>query len=242
MAVAFDAVGPAAALGQTATTPTTVTWAHIVTGSNTALVVFVGVGQNSGSDATKTISSVTYNAVGMTQIGTPKHTNDSTAGYLACYGLINPTTGTNNVVVTFASAPSTAECGSVSFTGVNQTTAFGTPVVGAGNTTTATAAVASNTSGNIIAFGVCGGVDFAATPTSPATKRYLANFGNSSAGGNAAGATIPSTGSSVTTAWAMSAVDFWAVIAVEVLAAGGAAAVSSVPAQRIRRMQPLIVR
>jgi len=241
MAVAFDAVGPAAALGQTASTPTTVTWAHIVTGSNTALVVFVGVGQDSGSDATKTISGVTYNGVAMTQIGTPKHTNNSTSGYLACYGLINPTTGTNNVVVTFASAPSTAQCGSVSFTGANQTTAFGTPVTAAGNTALATAAVASNTSGNIIAFGVDGGNTIGATPTSPATKRWLANFGFSSAGGCSACATIPSTGSSVTCSWSLST-DFWALIAVEVLAAGGAAAASAVPVSRVRRIQPLIVR
>src|SRR5689334_27564 len=219
MALAFDAVGPSSA-GQTATTPTSVTWSHTGTGSNTALVVFVGVGENSGADGTKTISGVTYNGVSMTQIGTPKHTNNDTFGYLACYGLVNPATGAHNVVVSFNSAPSTAECGSLSFTGADQTTPFATPVTAVGDSATATAAVASNTSGNIIAFGVCAGNTIGATPTSPATGRWLANFGFSSAGGCAGAATIPATGSSVTCSWGLTA-DFWALIAVEVKAASG---------------------
>jgi hypothetical protein len=218
MTLAFDAVGPSAA-GQTATTPASVTWSHTVTGSQTALVVFVGVGQNSGSDATKTISGVTYNGVAMTQIGTPKHTNNDVFGYLACYGLIAPASGANNVVVTFASAPSVAECASLSFTGADQTAPFGTPVTGAADSATATAAVASNTSGNLIAFGVCCGSDTGTNPTSPATKRAQANFSHSSAGGCFGAATIPATGSSVTCSWAVTS-DFWALIAVEVKAAG----------------------
>ena len=219
MALAFDAVGPSAA-GQTATTPTSVTWSHTTSGSNRALVVYVGVGENSGADGTKTISGVTYAGVAMTQIGTPKHTNNSTFGYLACYGLIAPASGANNVVVSFNAAPSVAECGSLSFTGADQTTAFATPVTGVGDSATATAAATSNTSGNIIAFGVCAGSDTGTNPTSPATKRVQANFSHSSAGGCFGIATIPATGSSVTCAWPITS-DFWALIAVEVKTASG---------------------
>jgi hypothetical protein len=219
MTLAFDTLGPGSS-GQNATAPTSVTWAHTCSGVQRVLIVFVAVGQGSGSDATKTISGVTYAGVAMTQIGTPRHSNDQTAGYLACYGLINPATGANNVVVSFASAPSTAECGSLSFTGADQTTAWGTPVTGAGTGTTATVAVASNTNGNIIAYGVVNGAPVLSA-TSPATSRYLSSYDQSSAGGNTAGATIPATGSSVTCAWSVSS-DWWGLIAVEVKAAAAA--------------------
>lgn len=218
MAVAFDAVGPSAA-GQTASNPTSVTWSHTCTGSNRALLVFVAVGQNSGGDGTKTISGVTYAGVPMTHLGT-RHTNDDTFGYLACYGLAAPATGANNVVVSFNSAPSVAECASESFTGVDQTTPFGTAVTAVGDSTLATAAVAANASTSIIGFGVGVGSDTGTNPTSPATKRAQANFSHSSAGGCFGMATIPGTGSSVTCSWPVTS-DFWALIAVEVKQSSG---------------------
>lgn len=221
MALAFDAVGPSAA-GQTASSPTSVTWSHTCSGSQRVLVVGVAVGDVS-SDATKTISGVTYAGVAMTSLGV-KHANDASNGYLQVFALINPASGANNVVVSFAAAPSSAECGSLSFTGADQTTAWGTPVLAAGNTTLATAAVASNVNGNIIAFFTAGGSGFFANPTSPATVRWVANLDGNSGGGNGAGATIPATGSSVTCSWGLGA-DWWALIAVEIkVAAAGAPA------------------
>jgi hypothetical protein len=223
MVLALDAIGPSAA-GQTATNPANATWSHTVTGTQTALLVWVGVGQASGSDATKNITGITYNGVAMT-LALVVHTNNSTSGYLAVYKLTNPATGAHNVVVTFNTAPSHCEAGSIDWSGADQTTPFGTPVSGFGDNALATAAMASNTSGNQICFGVCSGNFTGTNPTSPATKRIQANFSTSSAGGCFGVATIPATGSSVTCSWAITS-DFWALIAIEVKAAAGGASLT----------------
>lgn len=222
MATTFDVVGPSAS-GQTATSPATMTWSHTCTGSNRALVVGVSVGQNSGSDATKTISGVTYGGVAMSSAGII-HNASSPNGYTHAWRLVNPPSGANNVVVTFASAPSTAIGGSKSYAGVDQTTPFGTAVTAAGDSALATCSVSTG-SGSIVDFTVGGGSDFNATPTSPATVRYLNNFGHSSGGGCGAGATIPGTGGSVTCSWALSS-DFWGIVAFEVKPAGSGASLT----------------
>lgn len=237
MALAFDAVGPNAS-GQNALAPTSLTWSHTCGGSNRVLLVGVAVGQASGSDATKTISSVTYAGVAMTSLGV-RHSNNQTAGYVQVFGLIAPASGANNVIVTFASAPTSAEAGSLSFNGADQVSGWGTPVLASGATATATATVSSNTSGNIIAYFVVNGADTGTNPTSPATKRYQANFNHSSAGGCSGGATIPATGSSVTCSWPVTA-DWYAVIAVEVKAAPQAATPSTVAVAAVIPSPPLV--
>jgi hypothetical protein len=212
MTVGFDIVGPSAT-AQAANSPLSLTWAHTCTGSERVLVAFVAVGQNSGSDATKTISGVTYAGTAMTSLGI-RHSNNQTAGYIQGFALKAPALGANDIVATFASAPSTAIGGSLSFSNADQVIGWGTPVLGSGATTTATNSVPS-TAGGMIAFAVVNGADLQATPTSPATLRYLNNFGHSSAGGCSGAATIPSTGSPVTCSWGVTS-DWWAEIAVEI--------------------------
>lgn len=115
MAIAIDAI----VTGQTATAVSSVTYAHTVAGSNRLLTVMVML-QRSGA-ATSTISGVTYNGVAMTQ-ATQEHTYSNTI-LTAVYYLIAPATGANNVVVTLSSAVTTdIVVGSVSLTGVAQTT------------------------------------------------------------------------------------------------------------------------
>lgn len=219
MALAFDAVGPTGGAGQAASNPANLTWAHTVSGTQTALLVGVVVG-TTASDATKTISSVTYNGVGMTQLAL-RHAADLAVGYVALYGLAGATTGANNVIVTFASAPLVGVAGSVSLNGADQSTPFGTPVTAAATSATATLAVASNTSGNQIFYVVGCGSNTGINPTSPATKRVQNNFSNSTGCGTLGIATIPATGSSVTCAWTVTS-DSWADLAVEIKAAGAA--------------------
>ena len=116
MAIAFDAQSSNGKW----TTPAdaTVTWAHTCTGTNRALVVSYCTNQ------AQNVTGVTYNGVAMTQINAlaPGGNNKQSS-----WGLINPASGANNIVVTFNTSLSYWDFCAVSFTGVNQSTAFGTP-------------------------------------------------------------------------------------------------------------------
>lgn len=113
--VAFDAVANSAT-----TTLTSVTWGHTVTGANTALMV------SCISTASETVSGVTYNAVAMTNQGNGLDTGDGSR--VTIFSLKAPTTGANNVIATFSSNTGTKKCTAASFTGVDQTSPFGTAV------------------------------------------------------------------------------------------------------------------
>lgn len=85
------------------------TWAHTISGSNTVLLVSLHT-------INDTVTGVTYNSVSMTQL--IKNTNiDGRYSYV--YGLLNPTTGTNNVVASFSGSVG-SYTNSVSYNGVLQ--------------------------------------------------------------------------------------------------------------------------
>ena len=218
MAVAFDAVGPSSS--GTAGTTATLAWSHTVTGSGTVLLAAVAC----DVDAT-TISSVTYGAAAMTPLfagaANYKHSNAQTAGWLAVFKLVGAAAGTATITVTLSGA-SAAEGGSLSFNGADTVTGIGTPQFATGAGTPATMSFTPSTSGNIIAAFLVNGL-FINSATAPSTSRFINNTGGSNAGGNIAGATSPSTGSAVTTAWTVNA-DWYAIVTAEVLAPGAAPA------------------
>ena len=87
-------------------------WSHTCSGSNRILFVFVN-GENDGSD---NVTGVTYNSVGMTQIGKVRMSDNSR--YIYLYYLIAPATGTNTVSITRSAG--TAYGVSTSYTGAKQ--------------------------------------------------------------------------------------------------------------------------
>jgi len=109
-AIAFDASS-----NGSANTPTTLTVAHTVTGSNTILVVHLLYHNSS-----ETITGITYNGVSMTNavsVTNPANTNYRDSKWY----LVNPTTGTHNIVATWSSAIADyAELLGTSYTGVAQ--------------------------------------------------------------------------------------------------------------------------
>lgn len=108
MAVTLDATS---LLNSGAAAVASLTVSHTCTGSN--LVLWTGFSYTGSST---TITSITYNGVGMTRITTV----DATASYhVALYYLVNPATGANNIVVT-PSASCSIFGGSQSFTGASQ--------------------------------------------------------------------------------------------------------------------------
>jgi hypothetical protein len=113
MAIAFDTSSTS-----TMTSESVETFSHTCTGSNLVLFVHCGGGGNDAS-----VASVTYNTVSLTQ---GKRETGSAGGFWAeVWYLIAPATGAHNVVVTLNTADD-VEVAASSYTGVAQTSTFGT--------------------------------------------------------------------------------------------------------------------
>ena len=139
MALAVDASSSAEA-----TTPSSLTWAHTVSGTNRLLVVGIQYYFNVNTF----ISSVTYNGVACTAV--PGATINNANYYVTLYYLIAPSTGANNIVVAYGGgAPFETGCGAVSFTDAHQTTPIGTAVTATGSSTSPSVTVSSG-SGEIV--------------------------------------------------------------------------------------------
>lgn len=214
MAVADDAVGPSSAgtSGQTST----ITWSHTCTGSNRVLYVGLSVGKP--SDSTVAITGITYNSVALTSLGS-RHANDQTDGRAELWRLVAPATGANTVAISFTGGPLTSTDvivgGSVSLTGVDQTTPDSGFTSAAGSGTAPSVNVSSATGDRVIDV-VCNG---SAISSSGQTNKWLDNVNLGSAGGNAAMSTAAG-GTTVTMSYTVTS-DWWAILAINVKAVGG---------------------
>lgn len=112
MAIAVDSTGES-----WNSAGTSATGSHTVSGSNRILLVMGYVWNGTG-----TISSITYNGTSLTEIG--QQTADGTNGKAYMFGLLNPDTGTHDIVVN-TTATMQIFFVSVSYTGVDQGTAIG---------------------------------------------------------------------------------------------------------------------
>jgi len=93
---------------------TSLTWKHVCTGSNRYLIVPVWGGPPP--------DGCTYNSVAMTLLDSYR-LSDS---FASLWGLANPASGMNDVVLTYSGAASVFAATSVSYTGVHQSTRTGT--------------------------------------------------------------------------------------------------------------------
>jgi hypothetical protein len=233
MALAFDAVGPSSAGAFTAGTGP-LTWAQTCSGSSRLLLAQATVDVVTWSSG---VVSATYAGAAMTFVTAWQSGGaGKAAGYTALFKLINPATGTNNVVIT-SSSGSPITGGSISFTGADQVTGIGTAHTAdpAGvNATTASITLTGTTAGNIVVAVMCNGSG--TSSATAGTSRWISNHGGGGAAGDSAGASIAA-GGSVTITWAINS-DWYAIIGVEVLAAatgtsanaGAVTAAASAPA------------
>lgn len=115
MAIAFD---NSANLGNTA--GTALTAAYTCSGSNRLLVVQVDENQTAGGVK---VSGVTYAGVAMTEFtGSPMQTGASGGRYWHMYYLVNPASGSNNVVVSVSATDGDlVNAKAMSYSGVKQT-------------------------------------------------------------------------------------------------------------------------
>jgi hypothetical protein len=157
MAIAFDVSSK-----DNGNSITSIDWSHTCTGSNRVLIVFV-------NKLSAAISGVTYNGVSLANLWDYDGTgNDNSAWYL-----INPPTGAHTVEITFSSSLTGVVTAAASYTGVHQTTAFGTVATAQAYNTTPSVNVSSATGEVVI--DACGtGSTLAAAEGQ--TERFNSNY------------------------------------------------------------------
>lgn len=201
MAIDFDAVGtPTAFNGETSKT-----WSHTVSGTNRMLLV--GIGTQGGSPTV-----VTYNDVSLGLIRTAAQ--GSVTAWL--YGLVAPDTGTHDVVVTFGSGVN-GGTGSISLTGVDQTTPVEADNGATGNGGTMEVAVTASDDSWVVDSFVHNG---AASLTAGDGQDERYEVGNSGAH-NALSTEGPVAAGSVTMSWTGGS-NQWAIVAAAIKSDGEA--------------------
>jgi hypothetical protein len=209
-AVAFDAVANSSCIAATCTSGGTVlTYSHTTgSGSNRGLAVGVCV-SGPGATTQPVTNSVTY--AGVSLVSKKKQ---GTTYYCELWSLpdgTQPTTGANNVVVTLASAPSGTNAillsAAVTFTGVNQSTAWTSSSNGNGGTgTSVTLTLSAN---NAVDMGVdfaCHGFGFSST-----TETSRVNNTDSGAACNSFGVATAA-GSDTSLSWTSASSDSWLIV------------------------------
>jgi len=164
----------------------TLTFAHTTAGANTLLVV--GVSFNLTNNAAATVSSITYNGVALTLIGTQNDASNTRR--IEMWQLISPTAGANNVVVTISGLTATGTsfgvvAGATTFDNVDQNAPLGTFASASDNTGTSTnpnVTVASNQGAMIIDTMAAGGNVTVSSFTGNQTQQWnLTSIGTAAA-------------------------------------------------------------
>ena len=114
-------------------TNSVLTVSHTVGTTHGSRCLIVGVAVKDASETTP--SSVTFNSVAMTQIGS---TVTKTGESISLWRLVNPATGANDIVATFGTTCDEISLGGISLYGVDQTTPVGTSANAHGSDTTPT--------------------------------------------------------------------------------------------------------
>lgn len=202
MSVAYDTVGPSS-LG-TATTGTSLSWSHTCSGTNRLLVVSINVG--AASDDVET--TATYNGVSMTSAGRVA-SNNQIDGYTQLFYLVAPATGSNTVTVTSTLSKSLVG-GSISFTGVDQTSPVSNITTNFGSGAAPVINVTSDY-GNMVVDSLCAGSNI---NSSNQDLRWRDNVNTASGAGNGAQTTAPGQGT-VNITYSISN-DWWGIIAINI--------------------------
>ena len=183
----------------------TITVPH-TTGTGPYRLMLVGISQKN-----RTVTGVTYGATALTLVG---ENNINGNARIAIYKLVNPPSGTANVVVNFSTPPDKGAVVNVTtYTGVDQTTPLGTFATQQANSTNPTVNVTS-AAGELV-YDVVSIRNQPVTVTAGQTQRWNINSGSEITG---AGSTEP--GAATTTMnWTAASTD-WSIGAVPIKPAG----------------------
>lgn len=222
MSVALDAVGPNSS-GATGSNVSSLSWTHTPVGTPTAVAVTVG-----WWNTTNAISSVTYGGVAMVLA---KALASSANDKAAIYGLANPPSGSQTVVITWSGGGAFANAGSISVTGSDTSTVFSNTSSATGTGTSASTTCTSAVGELVVS--MCNGdnATTGVTMTASGTRRW----GTAYVGTEEANACQTDVGAaSVTMTETLSASKVWTIVAASFLAAPGAGTVS--PFNRASRL------
>lgn len=221
MAATADALAAA-----TTTTTANLNWSITIgAGSNRLLLVFVNLAAHSaGFEGTLAATATKGGADTAMTSGAIVHANASNAGFIQCFWIATPDTGTCNIKVTRTGGSGTQDLIGYarSYSGA------GTPVF---TTASGSSALASVTftiaSGDIAVTGACAGNSFTANTDTLLTGAGQ-NVNTLSGAGNQRVAEKTGASGSTTMTDTITASDFWGSIGVQVAAAAGAAARTNV--------------
>jgi hypothetical protein len=197
---------------------TSASWSHTASGSNR----YVRVGFGAAGGSAPTASSITYGGSAMTSVAT--RSDAGLGAHAALYGFVAPSTASQTISITF-STNAYGAAGSVSYTGVHQTTPSGaavTTVVTSGSNVSVT--VTDAVTGDMVSDAV---KHYQATNNpivgAGQTSRWSGDdgsFNENAAASDEAGAT------SVAMSWSASGDlgDSWVQVAAAIKQAGGAPA------------------
>jgi hypothetical protein len=202
VAVTIDAVGPSSA--GTAAASTTLSWSHTCSGTDRLLTVGLSVGRGQNT----MVSGATYDGVSMTEAGLV-FSNNQNDGYIQLFYLVNPPTGAHTVLAT-CDISRDLVAGSVSFTGVDQTTPVSNIVTSFGSSAPPNITVTSGSDNMAVA--VVG--NGSSITSSDKDDRWLNNFNNLSASGNAIQSTAAGASSVAFTYSANS--DWWGAVGMNI--------------------------
>lgn len=199
--VTVDAVSTSTASGSS------VTMSHTTSGVNRLLYVGISL-DNEGSE---TVSSVAYNGIPLTFLGSATEANNIR---VEVWYLVDPPLGTHNLTVTFsADLTRNAAVGAVTFTGVDQNLPFGSLSGNQASTGTVASTSVSSTSTEVVVDTV--GCEDCASLSAGSGQSVLWNFGGSFGSPEAFGGASIKTGSSTTTmSWNLGSSAPWAITAV----------------------------
>jgi len=199
-----------------------ITFPHTV-GAGSDRYLKVGVAINQIGPAT--VSSITYAGVAMTRLGGSVLSGVIRVEY---WYLLNPPTGTNDVVVTLSDSPMNLACVASSYFGVNQTTPHGTESTATGVGTGPSVSVQSASGELVVDVMACADTGHVSVGSGQ-TLRGVADNGTTEAVcavSDEAGAT------SVTMSHTIGAANDWAIIGVSLRpAVGGGRVANSLTAQ-----------
>jgi hypothetical protein len=205
--VSIDAIGPSST-GVVAT-GTTLSWSHSCSGTNRYLVVAVAV---SGGQTTWT-TTATCSGNAMTSLGRQQSDNQND-GYIEMFGIIPPV-GSCAIVVTSSNSVTYGMIGgSISATGVDQTSSVRTTLPAYGSGTSIQVVPTGATNDLFIDAACCG----SGILTSSQTLQILKNNNYSTAAGNMAMSTAPGANSATMSYTCED--DWWGIVGISLRAVG----------------------
>ena len=220
-AVAYDNASSTAPAVVGTGTNRTFTFSHTTSaGADRYIVVGLGCGAVGGTDANYSFGGVTYGGVSLGQIVSRVGANASNGGFVQLWGLVAPSTGANDVVVTYTNSTNSGVdvlmAGAITATNVSQSSPLGTPASATGSSTAATVNVSSAT--DELVLDIVGTGTLVSTVGANQTQRWLQNVNFNSQCGNGAMSTEAGA-ASVTMSWTVTS-DSWAILGVPLKPAG----------------------